>query len=128
MKRCFNRPLPSFLYLNESGPGLRNWHRCLQRPERYEENYQHLHEEMEVRREWRTGKCIPKVPPIATDYIICPFTTVIDTREQSPFSFRGIKSDAKQGGKPLIIKTTTKTSLTSGDYSIGEWDGALDFS
>ena len=57
------------------------------------------------------------MPPIATDYIICPFTTVIDTREQAPFSVRGIKSDAKQGGKPLIIKTTVKT-LTSGDYSI----------
>ena len=64
------------------------------------------------------------MPPIATDYIICPFTTVIDTREQAPFSFRGIKSDAKQGGKPLIIKTTVKT-LTSGDYSIEGFEDRL---
>jgi DNA excision repair protein ERCC-4 len=42
---------------------------------------------------------------------------VIDTREQSPYSFAGLKADASDGGGELII-TTRRGTLRSGDYSV----------
>lgn len=46
-----------------------------------------------------------------------PFTVIIDTREQAPYSFRLFKADAKDKGRPLYIPTSTAT-LKTGDYSI----------
>lgn len=46
-----------------------------------------------------------------------PFTVLIDTREQSAYSFRGIKADAKHGNREAIIKTEWR-ALKTGDYSI----------
>lgn len=42
---------------------------------------------------------------------------MIDTREQSPFSFRGIKADADHAGKTYVVPVVRAT-LQSGDYSI----------
>ena len=55
------------------------------------------------------------------DYVTNPFTVVIDTREQAPYSFTGIRTDPsstrKQKSLPLVIPTVVAT-LRSGDYSI----------
>jgi len=56
--------------------------------------------------------------------VLCPFTVAIDTREQQPFSFRGIKADADQAGKTFIIPTV-RTTLRSGDYSIVGYEEAI---
>lgn len=42
---------------------------------------------------------------------------VIDTREQRPFAFEGMKCDAADGGGPLTVPTLRGT-LKSGDYSL----------
>ncbi len=49
--------------------------------------------------------------------VLCGFTVVIDTREQQPYDFRGIKSDYKTKYADLIVPTARK-ALGSGDYSI----------
>jgi ERCC4-type nuclease len=49
--------------------------------------------------------------------IFCPFTVVIDTREQAPWAFRGFRGDARQKFRPLVIQTV-RAGLRSGDYSI----------
>jgi DNA excision repair protein ERCC-4 len=46
-----------------------------------------------------------------------PTVIVIDTREQSPYTFASIRSDARDGGKLLAI-TTRRGTLRSGDYSL----------
>jgi ERCC4-type nuclease len=48
---------------------------------------------------------------------VCPFTVVVDTREQAPYRFQGFKSDAKHKNRPLVIPTVRK-ALKTGDYSI----------
>lgn len=51
-----------------------------------------------------------------------PFTVAIDTREQLPYTFTGLKSDAVAGCRPLVVPTSRLT-LPAGDYSI---DGYCD--
>ena len=48
---------------------------------------------------------------------ITPYTIVIDTREQHPFSFTGFAADAKQKYRDLLVLTETGT-LKTGDYSL----------
>ena len=49
--------------------------------------------------------------------VVCPFTVVIDTREQRPWDFRTFVADSKQKNRPLIIRTE-RNALKTGDYSI----------
>lgn len=49
--------------------------------------------------------------------IQCPFTVIIDTREQAPFTFRGMRCDSRQKYRPLVVPTETYT-LHTGDYSV----------
>lgn len=51
------------------------------------------------------------------EYVLLPFCVAVDTREGSPFQFRGMKADAKHGGVPLIVPLESKTLKTC-DYSI----------
>lgn len=51
------------------------------------------------------------------DYLLCPFTVIVDSREQSPFTFRGFRGDASQKRRPLVVRTVV-AGLASGDYSI----------
>ena len=51
------------------------------------------------------------------DPIPVPFTLAIDTRESHPWSFEGLKADADQQHRPLLIKAERRT-LQTGDYSI----------
>ena len=51
---------------------------------------------------------------------VAPFTVLVDTREQLPWDFAGIKADASQGGQPdgnLVVPVVVGT-LGAGDYSI----------
>jgi len=54
--------------------------------------------------------------------IICPFTVVIDSNEQQPFTFVGIKADADQKYRPLLVRTEWRClgrhPMQLGDYSI----------
>jgi DNA excision repair protein ERCC-4 len=49
--------------------------------------------------------------------IECPFVLLIDQREKLPFSFAGLRSDARQGRLPLTVRTQ-RGYLPTGDYSI----------
>lgn len=53
---------------------------------------------------------------------VAPFTVAIDTREQLPYSFTGLKSDAIAGCRPLCVPLRT-VCIPAGDYSI---DGYVD--
>jgi len=49
--------------------------------------------------------------------VVCPFTIIVDNREQQPWTFRGIKADARQQHRPMEIPWEWGT-LKEGDYSI----------
>lgn len=49
--------------------------------------------------------------------ILCPFTVVVDTREQNPWVFEGLTQRYQGIEYSLQVKTVRK-GLTSGDYSI----------
>lgn len=51
------------------------------------------------------------------DFVLCPFTIAVDTREQANWTFRSMQSDAKDKKLPIVIRTERKT-LQTGDYSI----------
>lgn len=44
-------------------------------------------------------------------------TILIDSREQQPYAFVGLRADQRQGGGPLVIETRT-AYLETGDYSL----------
>lgn len=48
---------------------------------------------------------------------LLPFRIVVDTREQSPWSFRDV-IDQHDKQRWLMVATTTRAALKSGDYSI----------
>jgi ERCC4-type nuclease len=57
---------------------------------------------------------------------VAPFTVVIDTREQTPWDFAGIKADGaagEQGG--CVVVPATVAGLTSGDYSVAGYETAF---
>jgi ERCC4-type nuclease len=54
---------------------------------------------------------------IRDEPFMSPFQIAIDTREQAPFSFSGMRTDSRQKYRPLIVSTIMRT-LNSGDYSI----------
>jgi DNA excision repair protein ERCC-4 len=53
----------------------------------------------------------------ASPVIVMPFTLVIDTREQAPYSFSGIRADADKQGRPVEVPVKF-AALPAGDYSI----------
>lgn len=60
------------------------------------------------------------MPPrlVATlDCLLVPFVVVIDSREQNSWSFDGIRGDAHERNRLLIVQTAIAT-LATGDYSI----------
>lgn len=52
--------------------------------------------------------------------IINPFTILVDSAEQQPFTFQGIKTDADQGGKELIVPVEWQ-SLGRHPHSLGDY-------
>jgi len=61
--------------------------------------------------------------------ILCQFTILIDTAEQAPFTFQGLKADADQKNRPLIVPTEFRAigrhPDSLGDYSIESTVGGV---
>lgn len=58
--------------------------------------------------------------------VVVPFTVLIDTREQTPWGFRGLRADADKDCRPLAIKTEFKCLGDGlGDYAIKELEGQI---
>lgn len=58
----------------------------------------------------------------------CPFTVIIDTREQAPFTFTELLADASQqnaDGTRLIAVPMAWRALRAGDYSIDGWENRI---
>jgi len=59
--------------------------------------------------------------------VINPFTILIDSAEQQPFTFQGIKTDAADGSRKLIVPTEWKClgrhPNSLGDYSVVGGEG-----
>ena len=49
--------------------------------------------------------------------IVSPFVVAIDSREQLPYAFRGLRADAKDGGGIIDVRIEVK-GLKQGDYTI----------
>lgn len=54
--------------------------------------------------------------------LICPFTIIVDTAEAHPYTFQGLRSDAADDSRPLIVPTESRSlgrfPDSLGDYSI----------
>ena len=48
--------------------------------------------------------------------VVCPFSVLIDTREQTPYHFLGLECPTTR--QPLVVRTITDRALETGDYSI----------
>jgi len=56
--------------------------------------------------------------------VVTPFTVLIDTGEQQPFSFQGLLADAKDGSRPMIVRTKRKhLGESHADYSLEGLEG-----
>ena len=54
-----------------------------------------------------------------SEYYTPPFTILIDSREQRPWSFLGLTSDAKDGNRPVLVHTRQEyLGDYQGDYQI----------
>ena len=53
-----------------------------------------------------------------------PFVVVIDSREQQPFEFFGVRADAKDDNRPINVRTRV-AGLKSGDYSIEGYESQI---
>lgn len=51
------------------------------------------------------------------DGIVMPYTVIVDTREQTPWMFRGFQADVKQKHVDILVPTK-RAMLRTGDYSI----------
>ena len=56
--------------------------------------------------------------------VTLPFIVLVDKQEQQPFTFQGLRSDADQGHRPLIVPVRISSlGPTHGDYSIEGMEG-----
>lgn len=65
---------------------------------------------------FRTGPP-PRRGRVSQRPLPCPFTVLVDTREQAPYSFSGLHADSDRSYRPLIVETQRET-LYQGDYSL----------
>lgn len=54
----------------------------------------------------------------------CPFTIVVDSREQKPFAFSGLVSDASEGRESITVDCV-RAALPSGDYSLEGYESVI---
>lgn len=63
--------------------------------------------------------------------VILPWRVVIDTAEQSPWTFEGIKADAAKAGRPIVVETVRRClgrhPNSYGDYTLETADGEHSF-
>ena len=53
----------------------------------------------------------PELPPV-----VCPFRVIVDTREQTPWHFTGLRDD--KSNQTLNVPLITDRSLAQGDYAV----------
>jgi DNA excision repair protein ERCC-4 len=58
------------------------------------------------------------------DFVVCPFTVAVDSREQEGWTFRGLRADARDKNAPIVVRTERAT-LRTGDYSIVGHEGQI---
>jgi hypothetical protein len=56
--------------------------------------------------------------------LVTPYTVVVDSREQQPFAFTGLRGDAVQGRRTLLVRAVTRC-LPAGDYSLEGFEGQM---
>lgn len=57
--------------------------------------------------------------------VVAPFTVLIDAQEKRPFTFAGMRSDSREGGRPMLVPTrVVSLGPTHGDYSIDGFERA----
>lgn len=65
--------------------------------------------------------------PVSDAPIYAPFTIVIDSAEQQPFTFTGLRADAAKNYAPLIVRTEVSSlgryPNSLGDYTIAGYEG-----
>ena len=57
------------------------------------------------------------MPKSSSGTVACPFTVIVDTREQQPYRFADLKADHRHKFAPLVVPTV-RQCLKVGDYSI----------
>jgi ERCC4-type nuclease len=55
---------------------------------------------------------------------ICPWTMIVDTREQAPWTFEGLAGVGRDYGKRLVVRVERRT-LAAGDYSVEGFEGKV---
>lgn len=64
-------------------------------------------------------------PPLPAEIAVkCPFTVIVDTREQKPYTFNGLRANADQGNRPIHVPFV-REALGVGDYSIRGMDSCV---
>lgn len=53
-----------------------------------------------------------------------PVSVIVDTREQTPYEFAGLRTDAKDGRRPIRVEVIRR-GLASGDYSLAGYEFAI---
>lgn len=61
----------------------------------------------------------PRIRADENKVIICPFTIIIDSREQCPYTFTSIRADADRQYTPIEVPTR-RIALLTGDYAAQE--------
>jgi len=93
------------LYLAAHGRTLKND----RTPEYWKQNLEHVRMAQQITEE-------------QDESIVCPFTVLIDSAEQHPFTFTGFRADADFQYRPLIVRTKWQSlgrhPNQLGDYSI----------
>jgi hypothetical protein len=64
------------------------------------------------------------IATIADDPIVVPFVVLIDGREKAPYRFDGLRADARQRRRPLVVRTEW-AHLDTGDYTIERWENKI---
>lgn len=60
-------------------------------------------------------------------YDVCPFTVLVDSMEQQPFSFEGFRGDATQEKRPMFVPTKYQAlGVREGRYYIPRGDYSID--
>lgn len=52
--------------------------------------------------------------------VICPFVILVDPAEQQPFTFQGMRCDADEDHRPLVVHTEPR-ALGRGESSLGDY-------
>lgn len=60
----------------------------------------------------------------APNLLVTPYVVVVDSREQAPYVFSGLRADAASGRRPLLVRTVTR-GLPAGDYSLEGWEAGV---